>query len=157
MSTPTPVTTLARRWRLEVNMGTTETPDWQLCPAITAFQPEYPPNFEDSGVYDDGGWGANTKTGQDWSLKVTINRKASADATTYNAVHEALRVASFEFDTESEVGVRWMDRNGLPEAYQGTALVTWAPSGGSRTDLDQVEITLTGTGVLSLITNPITP
>lgn len=157
MSTPTPVTALARRWRLEVNMGTAESPTWELCPAITEFQWEAPPNLEDSSTYDDGGWMGNTKTGQEWSVTATLNRKASADSTTYNTVHEALRAAAFAFDEDSEVGVRWMDRNGLPEAYQGTALVTWAPSGGSRTDLDQVEVTLTGTGPLAEIANPLAP
>lgn len=153
----TPVTTLARRWRLEVNMGTTVTPDWQLCPAVTNFNWTADPNHEDSSTYDEGGWASNTKTGQAWKVEATINRKAAADSTAYNVVHEALKTAFLAFGDASEVGVRWMDRDGLPEAYQGVALVTWAPSGGERTKLDQVKITLTGTGALVTITNPITP
>ena len=153
----TPVTTLARRWRLEVNMGTTVSPTWTLCPAITDFNWTADPNVEDSSTYDEGGWASNTKTGQEWKIEATINRKATADSTAYDPVHEALRAAFFAFGDASEVGVRWMDRDGLPEAYQGTALVNWAPSGGERTKLDQVKITLTGTGALVPITNPITP
>ncbi|MFI7315141.1 phage tail tube protein [Streptomyces hygroscopicus] len=153
--TPTPVTALARRWRLEVNMGNSTTPDWQLCPAITDFQWSAEPNVEDSSTYDDDGWAGNTKTGQAFEVTATFNRKTSADSTVYHPVHEKLRAVAFGWGDESEVGVRWMDRNGLPEAYQGSVLVQWAPSGGAATDLDQVEVTLTGNGPLAQIDNPL--
>lgn len=155
MSTPTEVTALARRWRLEVNMGTSETPDWTLCPGVTDFSPEAEPNIEDSSSYDSEGWTENTKTAQSWELGVTINRKINDQVKVYHPVHEALRAASFAFGSASEVHVRYMDRNGLPEAYEGNALVTWTPSGGEYTALDQVEMTLTGTGPLVPITSPL--
>ncbi|MYY08828.1 hypothetical protein GT204_07900 [Streptomyces sp. SID4919] len=161
MSTPTPVTpvtALARRWRLDVNMGSELTPDWKVCPAITEFQPTFPPNIESSTSYDSDGWAENTKTGQEWQVEATFNRKVSADSTAYNAVHERLRAAMLAYGANSEVGVRFYDRTGLPEAYQGTALVTWEPQGGESTALDQVQVTLTGTGPLVQITNPaVTP
>jgi hypothetical protein len=156
MSTPTE-TALARRWRLDINMGTTEAPTWSLCPAITEFQPTWPPNIEDSSTYDSDGWAENTKTAQSWQVEATFNRKASPDSTTYSSVHEKLRLASFAYGAESEVEIRFYDRNGLPEAYKGTALVTWEPQGGEYTALDQVQVTLTGTGPLTAITNPVTP
>lgn len=157
MSTPTPVTALARRWKMDINMGTDVSPDWQLCPAITEFQPTFPPNIENSTSYDTDGWAENTKTAQEWQVEATFNRKASADSTTYHPVHEKLRAAMLGYGSDSEVGVRFYDRNGLPEAYSGKALVTWEPQGGEYTALDQVQVTLTGTGVLSQITNPVTP
>ncbi|MFE6225485.1 phage tail tube protein [Streptomyces sp. NPDC057854] len=156
MSTPTE-TALARRWRMDINMGTDEAPDWQLCPGITEFQPQFPPNIENSSSYDSSGWAENTKTAQEWSVETTFNRKSSPDSTTYSPVHEKLRLASFAYGAASKVGVRWYDRNGLPEAYSGKALVTWEPQGGEYTALDQVQVTLTGDGVLSLIANPVTP
>lgn len=157
MTTPveTTITALARRWRLEVDLGTTETPDWQLCPGVTEFQPAAEPNIEDSSSYDTDGWTENTKTAQSWELSVTINRKINDQVKAYHPTHEALRLASFAFGSASYVHVRYMDRNGLPEAYEGRALVTWAPSGGEYTDLDQVEITLTGDGPLTPIDNPL--
>ncbi|WP_282795186.1 hypothetical protein [Streptomyces sp. CC224B] len=155
MSTPTDVTALARRWRLEVNMGSEATPDWQLCPAVVEFQPEFEPNHEDSGTYDDEGWDDNDKTGMGWTVTVKFNRKKSADSTVYHPVHERLRLTAFAWGAESKIPVRWMDRDGLPEAYQGRALVTWAPEGGEKNDLDQVEVTLTGAGPLMPITNPV--
>lgn len=157
MSTPVEpdVTALARRWRLEVNTGTTAAPEWALCPGVTEFQPAAEPNIEDSSDYDSDGWAGNTKTGQSWELSATINRKVTEAAKTYNPVHEALRLASFAYGAASYVHVRYMDRSGLPEAYEGRALVTWAPSGGEYTALDQVEVTLTGDGPLNPIENPL--
>ncbi|NEY32054.1 hypothetical protein GTU99_07580 [Streptomyces sp. PRKS01-65] len=156
MSTPTPVTALARRWRLEIDMSAAKDgSDWQMVPGITEFNPAAEPNIEDSSSYDSEGWAENTKTGQSWELGVTINRKINDSVKVYHPTHEALRLAAFAFGSASEVHVRYFDRNGLPEAYEGTALVTWAPSGGEYTALDQVEMTLTGTGPLLPITNPV--
>lgn len=156
MSTPTE-TALARRWRLDVNMGTEGAPDWQLCPAITEFQWTAEPNHEDDTSYDTDGWMENTKTAQAWEVEVTFNRKASPDSTVYSPVHEKLRTVFFAYGEDSKVQVRFYDRNGLPEAYSGKALVTWEPQGGEATALDQVQVTLTGTGALSMITNPVAP
>ncbi|MFE1332086.1 phage tail tube protein [Streptomyces microflavus] len=157
MSTPVEpdVVALARRWRIEANLATGDTPDWKLCPGVTAFQPAAEPNIEDSSDYDSDGWAGNTKTGQSWEVSLTINRKVKETAKTYNAVHEALRLASFAYGEASRVHIRYMDRRGLPEAYEGYALVTWAPSGGEATALDQVEVTLTGDGPLLPIANPV--
>jgi hypothetical protein len=148
-------TALARRWKVEINMGTDVSPTWTLCPAITNLTWKADPNVEDDSTYDEGGWASNTKTGQSWSMEATFNRKASADSTAYDVVHEALRAAAFAFGAASKVGVRWYDRDGLPEAYQGVALVQWEPSGGTRTALEQVKATLTGTGQLLMIDNPL--
>jgi hypothetical protein len=153
MGTPTE-TALARRWRVDINMGTDVAPDWQLLLAVTNHSPKFPPDIEDDSTYDQGGWAANTKTGQSWSAETSFNRKATADSTAFSPVHEALRAASFAFGSASKVGVRWYDRDGLPEAYQGTALVTWEQSGGTRTALEQIKVTFTGTGPLILIDNP---
>ncbi|MFD3902968.1 hypothetical protein HXS80_20485 [Streptomyces sp. CB04723] len=159
MSTPPPVEpeeiALARQWRLEVNMGTAAVPDWKLCPGITAFQPASEPNIEDSGDYEGDGWAGNTKTGQAWELSLTINRRISPTAKVFNPVHEALRLAHFAYGNANKVHLRYMDRTGLPEAYEGHAIPTWAPAGGERTALGQVEITLTGDGPLLPIDNPL--
>ncbi|MEU2111821.1 hypothetical protein [Streptomyces sp. NPDC019507] len=156
MATPTE-TVLARRWRMDVNMATFEAPDWQLFPAITEFQPQWPPNIEESTTYDSDGWQENEKTGQEWSIEATFNRKATPDSTAFSPVHEKLRTASFAYGAASKVYVRFYDRNGLPEAYTGRVLVEWEDQGGESTDLGQVQVTLTGDGPLTAIANPVTP
>ncbi|MBZ6250575.1 phage tail protein [Streptomyces olivaceus] len=157
MSTPVPTdqTELAREWRLEINMGTSEAPDWQLCPGVREFQPASEPNIEDASDYDSGGWAANEKTGQAWELSVTIRRKKSEDAKVYNTVHEAIRLAHFAYGAANKIHLRYMNRNGLPEAYEGKAIPNWQPSGGEYTALGETEITFTGDGPLTPIDNPL--
>ncbi|MFF6829645.1 phage tail tube protein [Streptomyces longwoodensis] len=156
MSTPTPITALQRRWRLELDMSAArDGSDWQLVPGVTDFSPSAEPNIEDSSDYDSGGWAGNTKTGQAWEVSTTINRRINDAVKVYHPTHEAIRLAAFGFGSASQVHLRYYDRDGLPEAYEGTAIVTWAPSGGEYTALDQVEITFTGDGPLTPITNPV--
>ncbi|MFD4788798.1 phage tail tube protein [Streptomyces sp. NPDC058459] len=156
MSTPTPITALARRWRMELDMSAAKDgSDWQLVPGVTSFEPSAEPNIEDSSDYDSGGWAGNTKTGQAWELGVTVNRRINDQVKIYHPTHEALRAASFGFGSNSLVHLRYYDRDGLPEAYEGNALVEWKPSGGEYTALDQVEMTLTGDGPLLLVQNPV--
>lgn len=155
MSTPTPTTALARRWKLEVNLGTAEVEDWQPMVGITEFQPTFPPNVEEATTYDSDGWAENEKTGQAWEVAMTFNRKINDQTKIFNDVHEALRLASFASGSASKVPVRFFDRNGLPEAYQGQTIVEWEDQGGESTALGQVSATLTGDGPLSLIENPV--
>lgn len=156
MSTPTPTNALARRWKLDLDMSAAKDgSDWQNVIGITEFTQSAEPNIEDSSDYDSGGWAGNTKTGQAWELGVTVNRRINDQVKVYHPTHEAFRLASLAFGSASEVHIRYYDRDGLPEAYEGTAIVTWAPSGGEYTALDQVEMTLTGNGQLLPITNPV--
>lgn len=157
MSTPveTNETELAREWRLEVNMGTDDVPDWQLCPGVREFQPSAEPNIEDSSDYDSDGWAGNTKTAQAWELAVTIRRKANKAQKVYHPVHEAIRAASDAYGEANLVPLRWMNRQGLPEAYEGKAIPTWAPAGGEYSALGEVEITFTGDGPRTPIDNPL--
>ncbi|MFF3310479.1 phage tail tube protein [Streptomyces sp. NPDC002952] len=158
MSTPTETTALARRWRLQINMNYPEdqvTPDWQTVLGIAEFTPPAPdPNIEDSSDYESGGWNGNTKTAQEWELPVTLNRKINDQVKVFHPTHEKLRLAGWKFGSGSKAHVRWFDRDGLPEAYEGKGVVKWEYSGGEHTALEQVEVTITGDGELLLIDNP---
>lgn len=155
MSTPT--TALARRWKCDVNLGTDVTPDWQPFIAITEFQPTFPPNIEEASTYDSDGWAENEKTAQSWAVAATFNRRINDQTLVYNDVHEAIRAAAFAYGSAARVPLRFYDRNGLPEAYQGKALVEWEDQGGEFSALGQISTTFTGDGALALITNPLTP
>lgn len=92
MSTPTPETALARRWRWQLNMGTAEAPEWTTVMGVTDFKPPMPdPNIEDSSDYESEGWNGNTKTAQSWELTTTLNRKVNDRVKTYHPTHEKLR------------------------------------------------------------------
>lgn len=155
--TPTPTTALARRWKMDVNMGTDTTPDWQALVAITELQPTFPPNIEESSTYDSDGWAENEKTAQSWEVAATFNRRVNETAKVFNAVHEAIRTAAFAYGEDARIHLRIYDRNGLPEAYEGKALVEWEDQGGEYNALGQVSATFTGDGPLELIDNPLAP
>lgn len=157
MSTPTPETALARRWRLDLNMAATGDPeDWVTVMGITDLTPPFPdPNIEDSSDYESGGWNGNEKTAQGWELSATLNRKINDQVKVYHPTHEKLRLAAYAFGSASKVTLRWYDREGFPEAYTGRGIVKWEPSGGEHTALDQVEVTITGDGAITPITNPL--
>ncbi|MFC7909070.1 phage tail tube protein [Streptomyces nigra] len=155
MATPIEENELAREWRLEINMGTDESPDWQLCPGVREFQPASEPNIEDSSDYDGEGWAGNEKTGQSWEISATIRRKANKSVKVYHPVHEKIRLAHFAYGSSNKIHLRYMNRDGLPEAYEGRAIPNWQPSGGEYTALGEVEITFTGDGALTPIDNPL--
>ncbi|MFI8299986.1 phage tail tube protein [Streptomyces nigra] len=155
MATPIEENELAREWRLEINMGTDEAPDWQLCPGVREFQPASEPNIEDSSDYDGEGWAGNEKTGQAWEISATIRRKANKSVKVYHPVHEKIRLAHFAYGSANKIHLRYMNRDGLPEAYEGKAIPNWQPAGGEYTALGEVEITFTGDGALTPIDNPL--
>ncbi|WP_275463375.1 phage tail tube protein [Streptomyces noursei] len=158
MSTPTPpaetITALARRYRLELDMGKDGTPTWALIPGITEFTPKVEPTQQDVTTYDADGWSEQAVTMLAWSVETTLAHRAHPVTGAFNAAQEALRKASMSFGTASYVRVRYYDRNGAADAYEGAALVTWEPDGGGPDEVDTIKVTLTGSGPLTEITNP---
>lgn len=155
MTQPTPneVTALARRYAIDINIGT-ETEDWQRLFGVRAFAPSIEPTHEDDSTYDDEGWVGFVRTALAWSAEVTISHRVAEDGT-WNAVHRFLRNSSTNFGQSAYVGVRYYDRDGAEDdAWQGVALVTWTPEGGEHTNPDRVTVTLTGHGKLVAIANP---
>ncbi|MGD3112633.1 phage tail tube protein [Streptomyces sp. YGL11-2] len=158
MATPTPpaetVTALARRYRLELDTSKDGTPAWAVIPGITEFTPKVEPTQQDVTTYDAEGWSEQAVTMLAWSVEVTLAHRAHPVTGVFNAAQEALRKASMSFGAASYVRVRYYDRNGAPDAQEGTALVTWEPEGGGPDEVDTIKVTLTGSGPLTEITNP---
>ncbi|KUF19589.1 phage tail tube protein [Streptomyces silvensis] len=161
MSTPTPPaeteTALARRYRLELNTGTEAAPVWALVPGVQEFAPKVEPTQQKSTTYDDEGWADSTVTELAWSIETKLAHRCHPTTRAFNAAQERLRLASENFGSASRVHIRYYDREGRPEAYEGFALVTWEPDGGAADDLDTVKVTLTGKGPRRTITNPAAP
>ncbi|MCM2420306.1 phage tail tube protein [Streptomyces sp. RKAG293] len=159
MGTPTPpvetVTALARRYRLELDTGTTPgTPAWSLVPGVTEFTPKTDPTQQDVTTYDAEGWSESAVTMLAWSIETTLAHRAHPTTGAFNAAQEKLRKAARSFGAASFVHVRYYDRNGAADAYEGNALVTWEPDGGGPDAVDTIKVTLTGSGPLLEITNP---
>jgi hypothetical protein len=152
MSSPL-VSYLARKWRVDVNTGTTGSPVWVQVKGITNLTPGTPTTTQDSSDYDSDGWGADEKTMLKWNLGLSLLRKG-VDEATPDPGQEALREKDDQFGAAGTAHVRWYDRNGGPEAYEGFANVSWEPGGGGTADLESVTVNLTGKGARTSIANP---
>ena len=148
-------TALARRYRMQVNTGTTASPVWTTITGLTDFKPGISPQMQDDSDYETDGWASSEKTAQGWKIEATILLKDDGSGT-FNAGVEKMRTAAIQFGDASRVEVRYFDKDGKAEAYQGTALVEWERASTGNTDLDGAKVTLTGRGALTAITNPIT-
>lgn len=151
--------TLSRKWVFEVNTGTVGAPVWTLVKGLANLTvTESEPNLEDDNVYEDAGYTGQTKTALSWSLEATVMRRTlPTDVTSYDVGQEKLRTLARTLGPTGVAHVRVYDRDGGPEAFTGFGEVTWAPQGGSPTDLEQVDITITGKGANTQITNPNAP
>lgn len=148
------VSTLARKWRLDVDTSLTATPTWVQVRAMSSFSPSIDSNLEDDSDYDSDGWGSQAKTRMQWTLEATFIRKVGVTTGNYDEGQERIRQAADEFGADSVVHVRWYDREGGPEAYEGYAIVSWEPEGGDTGSLDRATVNLTGQGARLTITNP---
>ena len=147
------VSYLARKWRVDVNTGTAGSPTWIQVKGVTNLTPGLSATTQDSSDYDSDGWGSDEKTMLKWSLGISLLRKG-ADEATPDPGQEALREKADQFGDDGMAHVRWYDRNGGPEAYEGYANVSWEPGGGGTGDLEPVTVNLTGKGARTAITNP---
>lgn len=148
------LTALARRYRLQVNTGSTGSPVWTTVTGLTDFKPTISPTMQDDSDYETDGWASSEKTAQGWGIEATILLKDDGSGL-FNAGVEKMRLAADQFGDASRVEVRWFDKDGRPEAYQGTGIVEWERSATGNTDLDGAKVTITGRGARTAITNPL--
>lgn len=154
------VTALARKFAVEVttDVDTLDSATWTTVYGVTDFQPQITANTVDASDYNNDGWSSSEVTMYSWTAQVTFNRKytSSGGTVTYDAGQELIRACQGQFGAAARIGVRWYDRNGGPEAYSGVAVVDWKRANTAVKDLEQAQVTFTGTDVpLNLnITNP---
>lgn len=152
-------TALQRKWRWQINTGTASVPNWETVLGLQEFTPSTEPTDQEDNDYESNGWGGSTRTMLVWGLEANISHRKDTVTHVENAVHAFLRLASTAIDTTAGVvHMRWFDKNGSVEAYEGYGLITWAPDGGGMADLERVSITVTPSAVnpvLSTITNPV--
>ena len=144
-------TALARRFRVDVSDLATPNA-WVPFKGINDFSPPVTPNLQAADDYDAGGWSAFEKTMQAWVATIKALRKTTAGV--FDPGQELVRSKQLGFADAARINVRWYDRNGAPEAFQGVAIVGWVPSKTGVVDLDEITCTLTGDGTLAPIVNP---
>ncbi|MFF0894740.1 phage tail tube protein [Streptomyces sp. NPDC003278] len=161
MTTPTPTqpaeteTALARRYRLELDMGTGSTVTWAIVPGINDFAPKVDQTQQPSTTYEDDGWADQTPTEYAWSIEATMLHRCHPDTKAFNPAQLKLRKAAEAFGAGASVHVRWYDREGRDDAYEGRALVQWERDGTATDDLESIKVTLTGKGKRTPIENPL--
>lgn len=151
-------TTLNRKWYLDVNAGSFESPDWTGVFGMTEFVPKSDPTLQDDSDFDGGGYKSQTATALAWGVDGKVKRAGqSAAPTEYDPGQEILRIASLGMGQENRVDVRYYEVNPggpLGEAWRGFAGVTWTEDGGGMDGLSIVSFTLFGQGQRTAITHP---
>lgn len=146
---------LARKWVLQIDTTPLTTASWVQVKGLAGFQPKLDSTMQDDSDYDSDGWQSQAKTAMAWSLEAKLVRKYTfGDPASYDVGQEVIRAAADAFGSGATVHVRWYDREGGPEAFEGYAQVAWAPDGGDTTALETVTATLTGQGERTAIANP---
>ncbi len=153
--------TTNRKWYLDVNTGTVALPVWIGVFGISDLTAGLNNTMQDDSDYDSDGYGSQAKTGSEWSVTGTVQRKVTADdAAAYDPGQEAIRLAADANGVENVLHVRWYEMEpGGPrvEAYEGHAASSWSPNGGAQTALSTAGFTLSGRGKRVPITHPDTP
>jgi hypothetical protein len=143
-------TALARRYRADVSKDGI---NWVQIMGMNDFNPAIDRTTQDSSDYESDGWGSSEITMQAWSVDIKANRKTNSGV--FDPGQELCRLASDKFGEDARLYVRWYDKNGGTEAYQGRGIVEFSRSKTGVTDLDEAEIKITGDGARKEIPNPL--
>lgn len=146
-------TALARKFRVDLTSDLTLAGGWLQLNGINDLKPDVSPNMVDTSAYDTDGWDSMEITGNAWSLVAGFFRRKDG-AGVYDPAQELARARIGQFGDSARVGVRWYDKDGSTEAYQGVAIVKWEKGQTGVKDVETVTLTLTGDGALQTIANP---
>lgn len=144
----------AWKWRMSVDASTNlDGSQYIQMFGITDFQPAIAQTSVDDSDFESGIWGSDFVTQLKWSLVMKVDRK-TLPGYTEDPAQRILRVASFGFAQSSVVRVRWWDRNGGPEAFDGLGTVSWSEDGGGTAAKSSCSVTIMGRGIRNPIANP---
>lgn len=149
------ITTLAFKWRLDINSASFASPTWVKMLGIKTIVPALAFSSEDDSDIDTGIDASTLITGRNASVTGTVRRAQIVDSTNYDPGQELVRLAAEAAGTQAgTIDIRWYDRTGGPEAYRAFALSQWSPKGGNKT-ADTADFTLSVQGKRTTITNPV--
>lgn len=159
-SNPVKSTSLAAKWKVEVDTSVAQDgSSWTAVGGLTNFQPAIAQTTQDDSDYDDVddvtgiSWGSDVVTQLKWSLVMKLSRKTTTGYTE-DPGQAQIRSCYDKSGDDANLHVRWYDRNGGDEAYEGTGLVEWSEDGGDLTQLSSVSVTVMGRGKRLTIDNP---
>jgi len=143
---------LARRFRVDVTSDLSLAGGWTELKGIYTLKPTVDANTVDTSAYDTNGWDSFEITSNSWGLTASVWRRTTSGL--FDAGQEIVRACVGTFGDSARVGVRFYDKNGGAEAYQGVAIVKWERANDGVKDVDAATITLMGDGERITITNP---
>jgi hypothetical protein len=161
-TTPTTrVTDLARRMRVDIDLGVYPAVSYQQLLGIFDLKLIEELRTVDDETYEDGGAMREAVTGYNWRIEAKVKFSTNAARTVVDSVHAFLRTkfaaARGSNVALGEFGVRWYDRDGLEssDSVEGRAYVkSWSPDGGGPGNTADLSLVLQGQGPLAAITNP---
>lgn len=151
-------TALARRFLIDIDTAYPSTASWSQLTGVTEFAPKVEATLQDADDYDSDGWGGSEVTMVKWSAEITFLRQKD-NVGAFPAAHQALLDAAASVDpADRRIHIRWYDRDGGTEAYEGTGVIQLERANSAVADLDAAKVTLTaaaGSAQLLTITNPL--
>lgn len=156
---PLGATTTNRKWYLDVNTGTTESPTWTGVFGITEIKQTVETSTQDDSDFDGEGWKSEIATAVAWKIEGKVKRGVKPGVTppVYDPGQEVLRLAGAKVGGENVVQVRYyeMEPSGpRVEAYTGDVAVSFTDEGGAMDALSMASFVLTGRGKRTAITHP---
>ena len=148
----TNTTALASRYRVEVTEDLTLAGGWLKVFGLTDFKSSVAQNLVETSDYDNDGWESYEKTFQGWTAGLTIWVRTQSGVLTPS--YTKLSAREVLFGDACRIGIRWYDKNGLPDAWQGVGVVQSERGNTGVKDPDQKTFNLQGDGPLAAITNP---
>jgi IPT/TIG domain. len=148
----TNTTALASRFRVDLTEDLDLAGGWTQLVGMNDLKPNVAQNLVETSSYDNDGFESYEKTFQGWSLVATCWMR-----TVTGLIHPSLQLLvdrELAWGDGCRIGVRWYDKNGVPEAFQGVAVVQTERGNTGVKDPETKTFTLQGDGVLTPISNP---
>jgi len=146
---------------VDINLGDSETPDWQAIRFISAVDPQVTPVTQDAQTYDDLGAPNEVRTSESWTLGFTVQQHRLEDGSYLPEVEALLALAAPDAVGNAATGeFRWYDKpaEGDPnedDAFEGSATVQINRGETGNDGIGGWAVTLTGRGRRRAIENPL--
>lgn len=140
--------TLARDWALQVNTGTTETPDWIFVRGLSKFAPQTTPTMQDDSDIDSEGYKSQIATALQMTFQGEGKRKGekSGDVFQQDPGQAALRAVGRKMGLGNVIQARCWRTDGVQEGYESNFSVEWTDVDGGNEDLDSFNFTMMSRG-----------
>jgi len=135
-------TALARRYRLDINIGTEAVQNYLEMKGLNEFKPAITNITQADMHYDSDGWKGYVKTAQEYLVEGNVSVKRDRTTKLLNEVHAFMQEASKSFDGDEIVQFRYYDRGGQEEGLEGWGIVSWTPDGGDAEQKGTVAFSL---------------